>query len=460
MTASSSQVLPRKGAVPVRTGARLAPLVTIFLVSLVIPFVFQLGPLRFSAYRILLFVMTIPLVVLWLSGRAGRMRLADIALLLMCCWIALSYMVIHGPAVAIEAGGISFVQTMGAYFLARVYVRTPEDFLKVVQLLFWIIAGFLPFAVFEAVTGRDLALEVFNAIYRSYYAFDMEPRWGLRRVQLVFEHPILYGVFCSSLVAMAYFVLGHGRGFVRRLIQTGLVIFAAGLSLSSGPLTAMGAQLGLIAWSRMFNSFRMRWYALVGMTLSAALVIEAFSNRTVPQILISFVAFRKSSAWNRLRIWDYGSASVAEHPLFGIGQNDWVRARFMPASIDMFWLVPAVKHGLPSALLLQIAFFAVFLTVLFRKGLNPRDADYRTGYLISMMGLYLAGWTVHYWNAVYVLLMFLLGCGYCFLSERPGPDAPPPPVDRGQPTESRTAGAPEPSRYRRQLRTRSGRGNP
>jgi hypothetical protein len=379
----------------------------------------------------------------------------------MCLWTALSYGVHHGPGTAIEAGGAVFVDTMGAYLLGRIFVRTTDDFYKVVRLLFWITILNLPFALMESVTGRNVALELFQSIYRTHSIQNMEPRWGLRRAQTVFEHPILLGVFCSSIVAMTYFVLSYGHSLLRRLIQTGLVVLAAGLSLSSGPMTAMAAQIGLIGWDRVFRSIRVRWWFLGGLFVSFIASIQIMSNRSPAQILISIVAFRKESAWNRLRIWDYGSASVVNHPLFGIGRNDWERPRFMTSSIDMFWLVPAVRNGLASGLLLQIAFFGVFLAVLFRKGLTSRDADYRTGFLISMLGIYLAGWTVHYWNSVYVLLVFLLGCGYCFLNQ-PGaspnmtelsPDSGPPTrVYSRQHRGPETAVAPprSPNRYSRQ----------
>lgn len=478
MTASTARqplaATPDAAAGTLPGQARLSPIVAIFLIGLVIPFVFQVGPLRFSVYRMELFVAILPFLAMWIMGKAGRIRLPDIALLLMCFWMTLSYGVVHGVATAIETGGIIFIETMGAYLLGRLFVRTPNDLYRVVRLLFWIIVALLPLALVEAVTGRSVALNLFRAVFTSFSTLTMDPRWGLRRVQSVFEHPILFGVFCSSMIALVYYVLGHGRSLIRRLAQAGAILLAGGLSLSSGPMTVMGAQIGLIGWDRALQTVRARWQILAGMVVSGVVLIELLSNRNPIQILISFVAFRTSSAWNRLRIWEYGSASVMKHPLFGVGRNDWERAPFMPSSIDMFWLVPAVKNGLLPALLLQVAFFGVFLAVIFRKGLGARAADYRTGYLISLMGLYLAGWTVHYWNSVYVLLIFLLGCGYCFFNETEAGGgavsaAPRQPAGQGTATRSRApalslpetpdaplaetgSGARAPLRYSRQVR--------
>ncbi|MCB6179839.1 hypothetical protein LHP98_17090 [Rhodobacter sp. Har01] len=432
MTVSASRKQPRT-APGTKTratvaGVRLAPIVAIFLIALVIPFIFQIGPLRFSAYRVVLFLTILPFLAMWLMGRAGRVRMPDIALLLFCFWAALSFGVIHGAGTAIEAGGIIFIETMGAYLLGRLFVRTPDDLHRVVRLLFWILIALLPLAVIESITGRSIALELSRAVQSSYRIVTMEPRWGFRRAQSVFEHPILFGVFCSGFVALTYYVLGHGRSLIRRWLQTGAVIVATVTSLSSGPMTAMAAQVLLIGWDRVFKSVRQRWAVLGGLALAGFAVISLFSNRSPAQILISFVAFNPSTAWNRLRIWEHGSASVMNNPLFGIGRNDWERPMGMVSSVDMFWLLPAMRHGLLAGVLLQVVFFGIVLAVLFRKGLSARWADYRKGYLISLAGLFMAGWTVHYWNTVYVFFMFLLGCGSCFLTDARDADTATEPV--------------------------------
>src|SRR5262249_44547894 len=70
--------------------------VFLFLGALVVPWVFFIGPLRMSAYRIVLCVMILPCLIIWMTGKAGRIRTADIALLLFSLWCALSLVAIHG----------------------------------------------------------------------------------------------------------------------------------------------------------------------------------------------------------------------------------------------------------------------------------------------------------------------------------------------------------------------------
>ena len=70
-----------------------------------------------------------------------------------------------------------------------------------------------------------------------------------------------------------------------------------------------------------------------------------------------------------------------------------------------------------------LAFFSIFLGVSLRKGFDDRLIAYRTGFLISMTGFFLVGWTVAFWNSAYVVFFFLLGSGVWMLDvetkERP-----------------------------------------
>ena len=90
-------------------------------------------------------------------------------------------------------------------------------------------------------------------------------------------------------------------------------------------------------------------------------------------------------------IWHYGSASALNHPLFGVGLNEWERPEWMPPSIDNFWLFLAVRYGLPAPFLLLLAFLSIFLAVGFKKGLDDKITAYRTAFLITMTAFFMVG---------------------------------------------------------------------
>ncbi|MBY8978059.1 hypothetical protein KHP62_19770 [Rhodobacteraceae bacterium NNCM2] len=397
--------------------ARLAFPVAIFLIALFLPFIVNVGGLRLTPARATLVLMILPLIFYWISGRAGAIRLADITLFAFCLWCTLSFVIIHGFE-AIEAAGILFIETMGAYLLGRVFIRNADDFHAMVLFLFRIILLLLPFAIIEALTSRALLIEVANAIGNSHAIVQKEPRWGLDRVQGPFEHPILFGVACGTMLTLVYFVLGYGSSWLWRNVKTAFVGLTAALSLSSGPLSALMAQTLLLVYDGVFKKIRPRWIILAVCAFCLTVLIELVANRNSAEIFISYFAFSQATAYNRIHIWTYGFASVLKHPVFGIGFNDWVRPYYMTASIDMFWLVPAVRHGLPAALLLQFSFFSILLGAIFTKLRDPRLAAYRLGFVLCLIGYYVAGWTVHYWNEVYLHFMFILGSGVWMIAPR------------------------------------------
>ena len=100
----------------------------LFLAFLVVPWVVTVGPVSLSISRVILLAMILPCPSKWISGASGRMRVADIALLLFCLWSALSLVVVQGPTEAVKPAGILFVETMGAYLVARCYIRDADDF--------------------------------------------------------------------------------------------------------------------------------------------------------------------------------------------------------------------------------------------------------------------------------------------------------------------------------------------
>lgn len=206
-----------------------------------------------------------------------------------------------------------------------------------------------------------------------------------------------------------------------RWLRSGMVIAAAFLSLSAGPLSALMAQGLLLLWNDALWFVRQRWKILVSFSLLVVLSLELLSNRSLPAIFVTYFSFDEGSAYARLNIWNYGTISVLNHPLFGVGFGEWDRPSWMSPSIDMFWLIDAIRHGIPAEAFMVSAFFATVLPIAFKPLDGERLKVYRTAYLIALTGLFLSGWTVYFWNATYVLMIFLLGSGV-WISDTPDPD--------------------------------------
>jgi O-antigen ligase len=403
--------------------------VFLFLSTLVVPWIIFIGPLRMSPYRIVLLAMVLPCLGMWMIGKAGHKRTADIALLLFWFWSALSFIVNNGLALTVEPIGIGFIETVGAYMLARCYIRDADDFCNVIQLLFGIVVLLLPFAIFEFVSGQNISRELFATIFPTL-SEAMPGRMGLTRVQSVFDHPILFGMCTGSILALVHLVLGYQRGSFQRSFRTAIVAATALLSLSSGPVIMLASQVLLLTWNRLLRAIKMRWIILIGLVALMVLTIELVFNRSTMDIVVSYFLFDPGSYWFRKIIWQYGSASALNHPLFGLGMNQWERPEWMGSSIDDLWLFFAVRYGLPAAFLMLLTFFSICLTVGFKKGLDAKLIEYRTAFLITMTAFFLIQWTVHFWDASYVLFLFMMGSGVWMLDVEPKERAGRPPLNR------------------------------
>ncbi len=383
--------------------------VWLFFLSLTVPLIIYLGPVRLSAYRLLLLAVFIPLLYGWVSGRAGPILRTDIYVILLSAWAVFSLFVLHGVGASIEFSGAFVAETAGAYLLGRTYVRTPEAFRSMARILFLIVCGIAPLAAYEMLTAHNVVLEMFGKIGPVFPDVYKEPRWGLDRVQGPFEHPILFGVFCGASVALTHYVVGAGRSVVGRYVRTGLALFTCVVAFSAGPLTAVMAQVMLIGWNIVLNKYPWRWWALLAIVIMAWVAVSVVSTRTPPEVFIQYFSFSQSTAYNRINIWEFGSASVLNFPLFGVGLGEWARPIWMSGSMDMYWLVMAVRYGMPGGLLMMAVFLSTFIGTAFREIRNPLIQEYRLGALFVLCGFFLAGWTTHYWNATYVLFFFLIG---------------------------------------------------
>ena len=403
--------------------AGLAWPVRLLLLSIFLPVIISVGSLNLPPFRLLLSILVVPCLIKWSQGKAGPVRFPDIAILLYCVWATIALIANHGLAFSVQPSGSLIVETAGGYFVARCYIRDEVDFRNAIRWLFWSVAILCPFAVIESITHHDYILEIVGKLFTTHPLAENEPRWGLRRVQSVFEHPILFGVSTGAIFALVHLVLGAGQTAFRRWLKSGIVVVAAFFSLSSGPLSALTAQIMLVIWGWLMRNNKARWRMLWFVALTMYVAILTVSNQSVPEFLMTHFAFDEASAYYRVLIWKFGSESALNHPILGVGFNRWDRPSWMPPSIDMFWLLQAVYYGIPAGLLMILTFFSVVFKIGFRSNFPERLEHYRVAYLCCAIGYFLVGWTVHFWNGTYVLFLFLLSGGIWML-DVPGEATP------------------------------------
>ncbi|MBO6702988.1 MAG: hypothetical protein JJ921_11640 [Pseudomonadales bacterium] len=381
-----------------------------FLLALIVPpeLSIELGGLRLSSYRIVLLILFIPMLYQLLLNPNNKPTFADWGMVFVSAWCCIA-LVIHQPFVeAIEKGGILIVEMFGAYLIARTYITRYEQLVAVAQLMTLLVGAVLIVSIPESLSGVHFLRGSEIKIYPE--------RIGLHRAYGPFDHPILHGVVCAAAFSYAYYLCGSHIKRNNRfpaLIVCGATFF----SLSAGPFIALATQVALTVWDKLSHGLKARWWFVIGTICSGYLIIDLLSNRSPVAFIISHLSFSGQTAYMRLLIFDYGSAEVLRHPIIGIGFNDWIRPSWMPPSVDNFWLLTAMRYGLPAL----CGITAILLYMVVKIANTPgsgrvRDAGRAWGF--TMASFAVVGCTVHFWNATFVLFFFLLGSGCWMLNAR------------------------------------------
>lgn len=393
-------------------------MLAIFFIALLIPIHPVVAGQRMDPYRVLLLLLFVPYAISLAKGKAGRFTLADGMLFGFAFWIVLTLVKHHGGE-RFAYGMILGVELFGGYMVGRLLIRSSSDYRRFVKYFLTALLVLFPFAFYELKTGHMVIAEYLGKVFPVSEKFD-ESRYGLSRVQAVFPHSILYGLFCSVGAANAFYL--YRERIFRMLPRVGLVTAMTYMSLSSAPLLSIGLQGFIILWGKATGN---RWKLLFWLVSSLYIFLTFASNRGPIIILIETLTLNPSTAWWRVYIWQYGIQNVYANPVFGIGLGNWARPSWLASTVDNFWLLTAMRHGIPGIFLLGGGIAFNLVSILRVKTLTPEQNNIRTGYMVALVGLLFTLCTVHVWDAMAVFVMFYVGAG-AFLFTTP------PEVDKGQ----------------------------
>jgi hypothetical protein len=396
--------------------------VLLYFLSVMLPISFKLGPVTMTGTRLVVIVMFLPLVFQLCIGRFGRILLTDLLFLIHVIWMVVS-LAINNPSQAISNAGSTGIEFIGGYALGRAYVRSAEDFSALIRLLAMIALCTLPFAIYETLTGHAIILDFLAKLpgISSLSDLSIGKRMGLDRVQLVFVHPIHYGLFCTIALSLCYIGLKGVYGNFRRMLVSIAVGISGLLALSSGALLAIVMQLILMVWAFMFRNTKKRWLILLGIFALFYITVDLLSNRAPLNVFLSYATFSPSTAYWRTIIFHWGMINVWANPLFGLGLNDWIRPSYMRSgSMDNFWLLTAVRYGIPGFLTLAVG-YGVALWKIGRRNFDSDEIlwQFRRAWMFSFVGLTFTICTVHIWHTIYSFVFFMFGAGMWMLTAEP-----------------------------------------
>ncbi len=390
-------------------------LAILFALSIFIPVEFHilLGSLRLETYRIIL-ALALIYAFININQILKKADIIDILLFFFTILASASLIYNHGLKDGIESSGILVIEILGAFYLARLAITTPKDYYKINMLFVTILAILLIFSLYEAFAQRRILHEWAKAItghdsldYRLYTHHYI--RMGIMRTTNMFAHPILYGtigaIFFPFIVLLIFF-----KFKVSNFIKAVAVLIGMLSTLSSAPLLSIAFQGMTAVIARFWAGGKRFWFGFGFMALSGMILIDAISNRGFFKILISYMTFNANTGYYRLLQWKYTMDDIADHPLFGIGLNDWTRPQNLNNSIDSFWLLVTLQHGIiASAILFFVCLYAVFHMLNRLHKYHPATHWMVKSWILAFMSLILIGFTVDYFGKIQPLFFFMLG---------------------------------------------------
>ena len=390
-------------------------LTVLFILSIFIPveFHYLLGSLRIETYRV---VLGLALVVSIINIRQVLDK-ADFVDILLAGFIVLataSLMYNHGPQKGLESSGILAIEVLGSFYLARLFITTPKRYYYVNLGFVIILSAMVFFSLYEAFAKHRILHDWATMItgnnsldYRLYTHYYI--RFGIMRTTNLFAHPILYGTigaiffpFAILLVINKFKWLNFGRALA---LLIGMVT-----TLSSAPLLSVVFQGATAMLAHNWQGAKRLWSAMAFFAFAGFLLINALSNRGFFAILISYLTFNPVTGYYRMLQWEHSMDDIADNPVLGIGLHDWSRPEWMNSSIDSFWLLVTMQHGVFAGfILLLCSFYAVFnvLSVLHKH--HPAVKWMVNSWIMASMSLILIGFTVDYFGKIQPMFFFVLG---------------------------------------------------
>jgi len=433
MPAPGALTNPRSNMLPIT-------LAVILVYLLLVPPQFNptIADIYLSPFRIFLIGASLFVITSALRERL-RFGFADLLIVLAIGWIWLaSYMSSGSVATSIVMGGSHTVDIGLSYFLARSAIQTPDDLRRFLILIAPGVFIMSMLIIAESLTHTLIVQRLAGALTGLPYPTRWDTRLGLMRGMGSFPHPILAGICLGSLLPI--YLLSGLRGWPR-LLGTAATL-GGFFTLSSAAMLSLivGGLLVCYDWinDRIAN---LNWRVFIFLAAVLAAVVEFGSKSGFYSVLIRYASLNQSSAYNRVLIWEFGTQNVAANPWFGIGYSDWDRPEWMVSgSFDHFWLILALRFGIPEFALLFAATLAGIVMVAVRsRRMFPHDARLMRGVAISLGVFALGLMSVSLWMAPLAWFFMLLGVAVSLGSDGaarsvPNPSGPRAVYRRWQPT--------------------------
>ena len=301
-----------------------APLpVILLIIAFLCPSEFSvyIAGLRFPPHRVALFLL-FPLAIWRLVRQSGlKFKAYDLAFLAYNVWTTLIYIYHLGSDDGLVYGGSLALESLGSYLVARVWIRDTAQFQATLTTIACAIAFAAVVALPETLFGKIYTHDFLRELTGFIHPTGVEQRVGLTRAYGTFDHPIHYGTFCATFLALFWFA---GTSTTTRNKRVLLIVGATCLGLSSAPILCLLVQAGLLVWDRLTRGVIYR----TSMTLAALFGLYIFASCVMTRSPIMFIAtgltLDAATGFYRTQIWENGLLNVYDNVWVGIAKT-WRR---------------------------------------------------------------------------------------------------------------------------------------
>ncbi|MCE4225034.1 hypothetical protein HCU64_14840 [Methylobacterium sp. C25] len=375
------------------------------------------GTLKLTPGKLLTLILVIPAIFNLANGALARRRsfiMADFFAIALTFWLVAAPITASGSDVIVGAAsqGLEF---FGSYVIGRAYFYGSDALSIFGRALAVVVVAVTMIGLLDTLTHHYVVSETLNPIFYSpgepldanypqlnRSVFGVE----LLRAASTFDHPILFGMFCSISAC----VLIYMQPSSIRLIGLLFCGFGCVIALSSAAILALGIAVAFKLYDLTLMRAAWRWKALLALVTIFLILISIISNNPVTWIIRN-LTFDPQTGYFRILVWDAAMPYI--HANFWTGKGAQLTGNpFVDGSVDSIWLGLALAYGIPAVTLLALIGVTVVTPARGSARIRRHQVDidsWCTGFSLAIILFGLIGFTVFYWNGVWLYAAFCLG---------------------------------------------------
>jgi hypothetical protein len=388
-----------------------------------------LGDTKLTPGKFIITLLFLPAILHLINGagkRHRRIMMSDVLALTTSVWMVAAPTLVSGSGVLVAAGSQT-LEFLGSYIIGRSFFFGNTSLQEFARALKAIAIVVIAFAALDTISQRyfinESMADIFNMpnvrlelgdfpFYRTIFGIDFF------RAASTFDHPILYGSFCSAATAILLYAERHATG---RFFYVGLFGMGCLLSISSAPLIAFAAVVSIYCYDRILRKYSWRWKVL-SITFLGIIAALALISANPLSWLIRNLTLDPQSAYFRLMVWDAALDQIAIHPLMGTGFKP-TGNRILDSTVDCLWLGKTLNYGIPMIVLLFLTVAVAFVPVRGQARIRANNAVIDrmcTAFSLVLVVFAFVSLTVYFWNAIWLFSVLCVGVRvslkeYCFM---------------------------------------------